>query len=56
MPFAAPVALLRPPTGVAPAGRRLTRRFGWVGVVFVVAFVLVWLFQVVGGGLFTLFR
>ena len=56
MPFAAPVALLRPPPGVAPAGRRLTRRFGWVGVVFVVAFVLVWLFQVVGGGLFTLFR
>ena len=31
------------------AGRRLTRRFGWVGVVVIGAFVLIWLFQVSPG-------
>lgn len=51
-PFAPPARLLRPPPGVAPPGRRLTRRFGWVGFVFIGVFVLIWLFQVIGGGMF----
>lgn len=40
-PFAAP-ADLRPPPGVAPAGRRLTRRVSVLGVVVVVVFVAMW--------------
>ncbi len=56
MPFAAPAGMLRPPPGVAPPGRRLRRRFGWVGVVFIGVFVLVWLFQVVFGGVAAFLR
>ena len=54
VPFTPPAALLRPPPGVAPPGRRLTRRFGWVGGVFVVVFVAIWLFQLISDGLFFL--
>ena len=52
VPFTPPAALLRPPPGVAPPGRRLTRRFGWVSGVFVVVFVAIWLFQLISDGLF----
>ncbi|GAA1977069.1 hypothetical protein [Microbacterium pumilum] len=55
VPFAAPPELLRPPPGVAPPGRRLTRRFGWVGFVVIGVFMLIWLFQVFAGGMFALF-
>jgi hypothetical protein len=56
VPFVAPVETLRPPPGVAPSGRRLTRRFGWVGIVIAGVFVVLWLFQVVWGGLSAFMR
>ncbi|KRB36981.1 hypothetical protein [Microbacterium sp. Root180] len=43
VPFAAPAAMLRPPPGVAPQGRRLTRRFSWVSVAVMIAVVVFWL-------------
>ena len=42
LPFDAPAALLRPPPGVAPAGRRLHRRVPWVAIGIVIAFTAVW--------------
>jgi hypothetical protein len=41
-PFAAPAALLRPPPGVAPEGRRLRQRVPAAAIVVVVAFVAIW--------------
>ncbi|HYJ48499.1 MAG TPA: hypothetical protein VEX12_01165, partial [Microbacterium sp.] len=49
LPFAAPPGLLRPPAGVAPSGRRLTRGVSWVSIVAVCAVVLFWLFTQLGG-------
>ena len=43
LPFAAPAGLLRPPPGVAPPGRRLTRGVSWVSIVAISAVVLFWL-------------
>ncbi|MGN8553308.1 UNVERIFIED_CONTAM: hypothetical protein OHV15_12070 [Microbacterium sp. SLM126] len=43
IPFAAPAAVLRPPPGVAPPGRRLTRRFSWVSVAVMIAVIVFWL-------------
>jgi hypothetical protein len=50
-PFAAAGPALRPPPGVAPSGRRLTRRFGWVGFVILGVFGLFWLIQLISGGI-----
>jgi hypothetical protein len=50
-PFAAAGPALRPPPGVAPPGRRLTRRFGWVGFVILGVFGLFWLIQLISGGI-----
>ena len=49
LPFAAPAGLLRPPAGVAPSGRRLTRGVSWVSIVAGCAVVLFWLFIQLGG-------
>jgi len=43
LPFEAPSALLRPPTGVAPEGRRLKRRMPWVAIVVAVLVFGCWL-------------
>ena len=43
LPFAAPTALLRPPPGVAPQGRRLKRGVPWGAIVVVAIFVGMWL-------------
>lgn len=43
LPFAAPTAALRPPPGVAPQGRRLTRRVPWGTIALFGGFVLFWL-------------
>jgi len=48
LPFAAPAGLLRPPPGVAPPGRRLTRRFSWVSLVAIGAVLLFWLITQTG--------
>ncbi|MFJ6651799.1 hypothetical protein ACIQLJ_03270 [Microbacterium sp. NPDC091313] len=48
---AAPAALLTPPVGVAPQGRRLKRSVSWVTIVFVVLFVGGWLLNLVLGAL-----
>jgi len=45
LPFAAPAASLRPPPGVAPQGRRLTRRIPWG---FIAMFGAVFLLIVLG--------
>lgn len=47
-PFAAPAGLLRPPPGVAPQGRRLTRRVSWVSIVAMVVVILFWIFSQTG--------
>ncbi|KAA9108458.1 hypothetical protein [Microbacterium rhizomatis] len=49
VPFAAPTRALTPPPGVAPQGRRLTRRFPWAGVVVLVAFAAFWIFTQFSG-------
>ncbi|MET0736120.1 MAG: hypothetical protein ABWY55_10830 [Microbacterium sp.] len=50
VPFEAPTGALRPPPGVAPQGRRLTRRSAWIGIVVVAAVMLFfWLSQFLGG-------
>ncbi len=41
---AAPVPLLSPPPGVAPQGRRLRRRFSWIGLLLAVLFFGVWIY------------
>jgi hypothetical protein len=41
--FAAPATMLRPPPGVAPQGRRLTRRVSWVTIVAMVVVIGFWL-------------
>lgn len=43
LPFAAPTATLQPPPGVAPPGRRLTRRIPWGTIAVFAGFVLFWL-------------
>lgn len=43
LPFAAPTALLRPPPGVAPQGRRLKRGVPWGAIIVVAVFVGIWL-------------
>ncbi|HWM17765.1 MAG TPA: hypothetical protein VNP97_14395, partial [Microbacterium sp.] len=48
LPFAAPSGLLRPPPGVAPSGRRLTKRFSWVSFVAIGAVLLFWLITQTG--------
>lgn len=48
LPFAAPAELLRPPPGVAPAGRRLTRGIPWAALVIVGAFVFFWVLSQIG--------
>lgn len=52
--FAAPAGLLRPPPGVAPPGRRLSRRISWVTIVAMAAIILTWI--VIQSGLLGLFR
>lgn len=47
-PFAAPAALLRPPPGVAPQGRRLTRRVSWVTIVAMVFIIGFWILSQTG--------
>ncbi|MGP6178630.1 hypothetical protein ACTU6U_15165 [Microbacterium sp. A196] len=42
LPFAPPTAMLTPPPGVAPSGRRLKRGGRWLTVVFVAIFAAVW--------------
>lgn len=54
VPFTPPAALLRPPPGVAPPGRRLTKGVRWFTVVFIVVFVAIWLFQMFAGGILAL--
>lgn len=50
VPFTAPTALLRPPPGVAPGGRRLTRRTTWVSAaVFIAIMLLVWFWDAIAG-------
>jgi hypothetical protein len=46
--FAAPTAMLRPPPGVAPSGRRLTRRVSWVSIVAMVLVILFWIVSQTG--------
>ena len=59
LPFAAPAALLRPPPGVAPQGRRLKRGVPWGFIVIFGVIVVVMLLGQVGvfggllGGLFS---
>lgn len=48
LPFAAPAALLRPPPGVAPQGRRLKRGVPWAAIVVVALFVGMWLIMQTG--------
>lgn len=36
LPFAPPAAMLRPPAGVAPQGRRLRKGFSWVTLVIII--------------------
>lgn len=43
LPFAAPTAALRPPPGVAPQGRRLTRRVPWGTIAVFAGFAVFWL-------------
>jgi hypothetical protein len=45
VPFAAPLDSLRPPPGVAPAGRRLQKGIPWVSFIVAGAVVLFWLFS-----------
>ncbi|WP_442574290.1 hypothetical protein ACSBPH_10520 [Microbacterium sp. F51-2R] len=47
-PFAAPAALLRPPPGVAPQGRRLNRRVSWVTIVAMVLVIGFWILSQTG--------
>ncbi|WP_243075912.1 DUF3137 domain-containing protein [Microbacterium sp. SS28] len=48
VPFAAPAGLLRPPPGVAPQGRRLTRRVSWVSIALMVAIIVWWIVSQTG--------
>jgi hypothetical protein len=48
LPFAAPAAMLRPPPGVAPQGRRLKRGVPWAAIVVVSVFVGFWLLMQTG--------
>lgn len=50
-PFVAPAAMLRPPPGVAAAGRRLRQRVPVLGFVIMAAFVAFWLWSTFGGHL-----
>ncbi len=43
LPFAAPAGLLAPPPGVAPQGRRLTRRVQWLPIVVAIAVGVTWI-------------
>lgn len=43
LPFTPPTQALRPPPGVAQAGRRLTRRTPWIAIIVVVGFALFWI-------------
>lgn len=47
-PFAAPAAMLRPPPGVAPQGRRLNRRVSWVTIVAMVVIIGFWILSQTG--------
>ena len=50
VPFAAPATALSPPPGVAPAGRRLTRRKAWWGAVVVAGIMLIlWFWDAIAG-------
>ena len=51
VPFAAPLDALRPPPGVAPAGRRLQRGVPWVPIVVSGIFVLFWILTQIGPAL-----
>jgi hypothetical protein len=42
LPFTAAPTLLRPPPGVARAGKRLTRRTPWLTWIVAGLFVIVW--------------
>lgn len=53
LPFAAPTALLRPPPGVAPQGRRLKRGIAWPTII-VFGLVALWWFVTQSGVLTTL--
>jgi hypothetical protein len=48
LPFAPPAAMLRPPPGVAPQGRRLKRGVPWGAIVVVAVFVGIWLLSQTG--------
>ncbi|QOC26809.1 hypothetical protein IC744_11020 [Microbacterium hominis] len=48
LPFAAPTASLRPPPGVAPAGRRLRRRVPWAAIIIIGAVLMLMLFGPLG--------
>jgi len=48
LPFAAPTASLRPPAGVAPAGRRLRRRVPWPAIIVIGTALLLMLFGPLG--------
>jgi len=48
LPFAAPTASLRPPPGVAAAGRRLRRRIPWAAVIIIGTVLLLMLFGPLG--------
>ncbi|AUG28030.1 MULTISPECIES: hypothetical protein [Microbacterium] len=48
LPFGAPTASLRPPPGVAPAGRRLRRRVPWAAIIIIGAVLMLMLFGPLG--------
>jgi hypothetical protein len=48
VPFAAPLAALRPPPGVAPQGRRLQRGVPWVPIIVGGVMLLFWIFTQIG--------
>ena len=52
--FAAPIAPLRPPPGVAEPGRRLTRSVSRAAVVAFVVIVVFWVWRFVSGALTSL--
>ncbi|UYO97121.1 hypothetical protein OED01_16200 [Microbacterium sp. M28] len=41
LPFAPPVGMITPPPGVAPSGRRLKRRTGWMWIVVIVMVIAI---------------
>ncbi|MFB7891973.1 hypothetical protein ACFC1I_07235 [Microbacterium sp. NPDC056044] len=48
VPFSSPIEALRPPPGVAPAGRRLQRGVPWATIVVGGALVLFWILTQIG--------